>query len=71
MSRGSAADPGSTPGLGPFAACHSLSLTLFPVKLFISTVNKARKKAKKILKKKKNITSAVSLAEGKLGRGIK
>ena len=28
---GSAADPGSTPGPGPFAACHSPSLTLLPV----------------------------------------
>ena len=34
MCRGSAADPGSTPGLGPFAAWHSPSLTLFPVTLF-------------------------------------
>ena len=31
MCQGSAADPGSTPELGPFAACHSPSLSLFPV----------------------------------------
>ena len=55
MCRGSAADPGSTPGPGPFAACHSLSLTLFPVKLFICTINKARKRPKK---KELNVCSA-------------
>ena len=44
MYRGSAADPGSTPGPGPFAACHSPSLTLFPVTLFSYPVNKAKNK---------------------------
>ena len=40
-------DPGSTPGPGPPAACHSPSLTLFPVTLFSYPVNKARKGQKK------------------------
>ena len=34
---------GSTPGLGPFAACHFPSLSLFPVPLFTCTVNKVIK----------------------------
>ena len=46
MCRGSAADPGSTPGLS-----LPLSLTLFSVTLFSCTVNKARK-----VKKKKTVT---------------
>ena len=47
MCQGSAADLGSTPGPGPLAACHSPSLTLFPVTLFSCTINKARKKKTK------------------------
>ena len=35
-----ATDPGSTPGLGPFAACHSHALILFPVKEFSCPINK-------------------------------
>ena len=53
MCRGSAVDPVSTPGPGPFAACHSPSLTPFPVTLFSCTINKARKGQKQYLKKKK------------------
>ena len=44
--------PGWIPSLRPFAACHSPSLTLFPVTLFSCTVSKA-KKAKEIQKKNK------------------
>ena len=52
MYQGSAVDLGTTPGPGPFAACHSPSHTLFPVTLFSCTVNKARKGQKNIKKKK-------------------
>ena len=34
IGRGSTVDRGLTPGPGPFAACHSPSLTLFPVTIF-------------------------------------
>ena len=51
MFRDSAADWGSTPGLGPFAAGHSPSPTLFPVTLFSYTVNKAKNGQKKKNKK--------------------
>ena len=53
MCRGSAADLGSTPGPGPFAACHSPSLTLFPVYLFTCTIEIKPERPKKYLKKKK------------------
>ena len=39
-----AADPGSTPGLGPFAACHSLVSRPVSCHLFSLTTNKAIKK---------------------------
>ena len=51
----SAVDLGSTPDLGPFAACHSPSLSLFPVTLFSCTINKAIKTPKKILKEEIHI----------------
>ena len=38
-----AVDPGSTPSLGPFAARHSSSLILFPVRVFSCPINKAKK----------------------------
>ena len=54
MGPGSAADPGSAPGPGPFATCRSPSLALFPVALFGCPVSEARKGPKNIIKKKKN-----------------
>ena len=62
MCWGSAAEPGSTPGPGPLAACHSPSLTLFPVTLFSFPINKARKrpKKKKNLKKKTTVGKYVT-----------
>ena len=49
MCRGSAADPGLTPELGPFAVCHSPSLSL-PVSchIFSCSINKAIKGQKNI-----------------------
>ena len=50
-----AADPGSTPSMGPFVTVSlPLSLILFPVKLFSYSINKV-KRPKKYLKKKKHI----------------
>ena len=63
MCRGSAVDLGSTPGPGPFAACRSLSLALFPVTLFSCTINnKARKgpPKKRKIKPQIKLTSRIS-----------
>ena len=43
----SAVDLRLTFGWGPFATCHSPSLTLFPVTLFSCTVNKKTQKGQK------------------------
>ena len=51
MCQGSAADPDSTPGLGPFAVCHYPSLSPVSCCIFIWSINKAIKRPNKYLKK--------------------